>query len=73
MDIELSGAEDGVYAARQIRNQFGIPSLFMTGCTDPDTYKRAVLAEPLAYLAKPVSLARLGDALSRVAPHASLP
>lgn len=73
MDIELDGPVDGIHAAHQIRNQFGIPSLFMTGSTDPDTYQRALLAQPMAYLAKPVSLARLREALSDVAPPANLP
>jgi two-component system, response regulator PdtaR len=73
MDIELEGPEDGIHAALQIRNRFGIPSLFMTGSTAPNTYKRALLAQPLAYLAKPVSLPRLGEALSHLAPPAGLP
>jgi two-component system, response regulator PdtaR len=73
MDIELDGPEDGIYAAHQIRSRFGILTLFMTGSTDPDTYKRALLAQPLAYLAKPISLARLREALSHLAPPAGLP
>jgi two-component system, response regulator PdtaR len=73
MDIELGGPEDGIYAAHQIRSRFGIPTVFMTGSTDPDTYKRALLAQPLAYLAKPILLARLREALSHVAPPAGLP
>jgi len=66
MDIELNGAEDGIYAACKIRDQFGIPSVFMTGRTDLDTNERALLARPLAYLVKPVSLAHLTEALCRV-------
>src|SRR5262245_30120081 len=73
MDIGLNGPEDGIYAARQIRNRFGIPSIFISGRADIDTCTRAVLAEPLAYLAKPASLEQLDEALRRVVPHASPP
>jgi two-component system, response regulator PdtaR len=66
MDIELDGPEDGIYAAREIRDRLGIPSLFMTGRTDLGTRKRALSAHPLAYLLKPVSSTQLAEALCRV-------
>jgi two-component system, response regulator PdtaR len=69
MDIGLDGPEDGIYAARQIRDRFGIPSIFMSGLPDLDTCDRAALAEPLAHLAKPVSLEQLDEALRHVVQH----
>lgn len=73
MDIQLDGKGDGIDAAREIRNRLGIASLFMTGCSDPDTYKRALLTQPLGYLRKPLSFADVDKALHRaihqVSPH----
>lgn len=66
MDIQLDGPGDGIDAAREIRNRFGIASLFMTGCADPDTRRRALLTRPLGYLAKPLSLTDLDEALHRL-------
>lgn len=73
MDIQLDGGGDGIEAAREIRNQLGTPSVFMTGCTDVETHKRALLTRPLAYLAKPLSFTDLEEALRRfprkIVPH----
>ena len=63
MDIQLDGPRDGIDAAREIRSRFGITSLFMTGLSDPDTYRRALTARPLGYLRKPLQLSDLKSAL----------
>ncbi|NJO34044.1 MAG: response regulator [Rhodospirillales bacterium] len=64
MDIQLDGPRDGIDAAHEIRSRFGIPSLFMTGATDPDTYRRALIAQPLGYLRKPLLLEDLKASLN---------
>jgi two-component system response regulator len=52
MDIRLEGEMDGIEAAKEIKNRFGIQSLFFTGQTDADTRDRAAVAEPIAFLDK---------------------
>jgi signal transduction histidine kinase/DNA-binding response OmpR family regulator len=53
MDIGLSGKIDGVEAARQIRNHFDIPVVYLTAHTDEATLQRAKITEPFGYLLKP--------------------
>jgi hypothetical protein len=48
-----------------IKNRLGIRSLFLTGTADRTTRARAALAEPIAYLEKPVGLRDLQTALAR--------
>ena len=56
MDIRLVGARDGIDAAQEIFNRFGVPSLFVTANTDPQTRGRALAAQPLGFLEKSVRL-----------------
>jgi hypothetical protein len=56
MDICLKnskGGKDGIYTATQIRQQFGIPIVFLSAYSDQETISRAKLAEPYSYLHKP--------------------
>ncbi len=41
MDIGLSGDMDGIDAAAQIRNRFGIPVVYLTAYVGGDTLERA--------------------------------
>jgi two-component system, response regulator PdtaR len=59
MDIRLSGARDGIYAAEAILSRFGIPSIFVTANTDPQTRQRALAVGGLGFIEKPVSKERL--------------
>lgn len=54
MDIKLSGNMDGITAARWIRMELSIPSIFITAYTDSDLIERAIYAEPLGYIVKPI-------------------
>jgi CheY-like chemotaxis protein len=63
MDIRLSGVGDGIYAAETIQSRFGIPSIFVTANTDPQTRQRALAAGGLAFIEKPVTRARLVEGL----------
>src|SRR3954452_24497038 len=47
MDIRLAGEMDGITAAREIRQRFGIGSIFMTANSDPATRALAENAQPL--------------------------
>lgn len=53
MDIQLQGPMDGVEAANQIRQRFGIPIIYLTANADHPTVQRAKVTEPFGYLIKP--------------------
>ena len=53
MDIQIEGEMDGIAAAREIRQRFHIPSIFLSAYSEEDTIKRAKLAEPFGYILKP--------------------
>lgn len=55
VDIRLIGQRDGIDAAGEIFNRFGVPSLFVTANTDPQTRGRAQAVQPLGFLEKPVT------------------
>ena len=55
MDVQLAGAMDGITAAQAIREQFGLPVVFLTAFAEEDTIARAKLAEPFGYILKPFS------------------
>jgi len=54
MDIRLDGEMDGIDAAARIRDQFGIPVVYLTAYADEAMLERAKLTEPFGYLLKPV-------------------
>ena len=66
VDIRLIGARDGIDAAGEMFNRFGIPSLFVTANTDPHTRGRAQAVHPLGFIEKPVNSQRLRAALRSV-------
>ena len=59
MDIRLKGEMDGIQAAALVRKQYDIPILFLTAYADEVTLKRALQADPFAYLKKPIRLDEL--------------
>ncbi len=63
MDIHLAGDLDGVETAQQIRERFNIPSIFLTAYADDDTFQRAKVSSPSAFLIKPVQMRELRNAL----------
>jgi DNA-binding NarL/FixJ family response regulator len=54
MDIKLSGKLDGIEAAARIRSRLDIPSVFLTGHGKKELVDRAVKADPLGYIMKPL-------------------
>ena len=54
MDIVLPGKMDGIDAARQIRERYDIPVIFITAHSEAETFERARETEPYGYLIKPV-------------------
>ncbi|MBW4692984.1 MAG: GAF domain-containing protein [Lyngbya sp. HA4199-MV5] len=53
MDISLEGGLDGIGAATQIREQLGVPIVYITASAEDQTFQRAVATEPFGYLVKP--------------------
>jgi CheY-like chemotaxis protein len=66
VDVRLIGPRDGIDAAEEIFNRFGVPSLFVTANTDPQTRARAQAVQPLGFLEKPVNVQRLRAGLRNV-------
>jgi PAS domain S-box-containing protein len=59
MDIRIKGDMDGIEAAREIRERFDIPVVYLTAHADRETLDRAKMSEPLGYLIKPFHEAEL--------------
>jgi signal transduction histidine kinase len=53
MDIHLAGELDGIEAARELRECFDIPVVYLTAYADDETIDRAKATRPLGYLTKP--------------------
>jgi CheY-like chemotaxis protein len=53
MDIHIARAVDGIEAATQILQTFGIRSIFATANVDPATKARGAAAHPLGWVPKP--------------------
>jgi len=66
VDVRLIGLRDGIDAAEEMLNRFGVPSLFVTANTDATTRARAQAVQPLGFLEKPVEANRLRAVLRSV-------
>ncbi|MCW5211747.1 response regulator [Desulfobulbus sp. TB] len=53
MDIFLKGDMDGIEAAKEIRQKYALPVVFLTANTDKKTFERAKNSAPLGYIQKP--------------------
>jgi PAS domain S-box-containing protein len=54
MDIILKGKMNGIDAAREIRQNLGIPVIYLTAQSDDATVENAITTEPFGYLIKPL-------------------
>lgn len=63
VDINIEGPMDGIETARQLREQHGVASLFLTAYGDDSILQRAIGSLPLGYLIKPVHMRDLHAAL----------
>ncbi len=59
MDVELQGKVNGVDAAIELRRTHNIPSVFITSHNDSATISRAMEAQPLGYIIKPISVSHV--------------
>jgi CheY-like chemotaxis protein len=53
MDIILKSETDGIETAKTIRDQFGIPVIFLTAYADKERLAEAKLANPFGFILKP--------------------
>lgn len=53
MDIRLSGAKDGVQAAKEIREQVDVPIVYLTAHSDRRTVERANKTDHDGFILKP--------------------
>lgn len=70
MDVRLRGSRDGIDAAREIRERFGIRSLFVTANSDPEIRQQGGRADPAGWIQKPVSGGDLAAAVLDCLGHA---
>lgn len=59
MDIELQAEWNGIDLASQIRRNFDIPIVYVTGHSDEKIVDKAKMTEPSAYLLKPIDEKKL--------------
>jgi CheY-like chemotaxis protein len=64
MDIQLEGEMDGVQAAHEIREFTNVPIIFITGNSDDRYAKRAKRVSNSTFLTKPISEAKLTEAVN---------
>lgn len=53
MDIMLKGPMNGIEVAAEVKENFGIPVIFLTAYADEGTLTRAKVTEPYGYIIKP--------------------
>lgn len=53
MDINFKDKIDGIKAAKEIKNKYNIPIIFLTAFCDAETLQRAKETEPFGYILKP--------------------
>jgi PAS domain S-box-containing protein len=59
MDIRLRDKMDGIEAAKQIRERYAIPVVFLTAHDDPETLRSAGEVQPHGYVVKPFEVREL--------------
>lgn len=68
MDIHLAGALDGIATAVAIREQFNVPTVYLSAFDTADSLARARLAMPLGYLSKPFTDRALRELMALALP-----
>lgn len=65
VDIRLTGEVDGIELACRLRDEFGVPSIFLSGLFDAVIAERAEQAQPLGFLQKPFRPSQVFNAIER--------
>ncbi len=66
LDIQIDGVDDGIELADQLKKEYGIPFLFITGYSEEDVLERARAIGPAALLRKPFSDTEISACLESV-------
>ena len=53
LDVELSEGTNGIELGSRLRDELGIPSIFTSGHSDPETVAASARAQPISWLKKP--------------------
>lgn len=59
LDINIQGDRNGIWLGNYLFKNFGIPFLYLTAYSNPETLSEAKISEPAAYLVKPFSKSNL--------------
>ncbi|MFO7740959.1 MAG: GAF domain-containing protein [Anaerolineae bacterium] len=54
IDTKLPGEMDGLEAAQRVRNDLGIPAIYLTSCEDEEVVQGTESVQPLGYVLKPI-------------------
>lgn len=65
VDIRLTGEVDGIELACRLRDEYGVPSIFLSGLIDAAIAARARRAQPLGFLHKPFRPSLVFNAIER--------
>ena len=65
VDIRLTGPIDGIELACQLRQNFAVPAIFLSGLVDTEIAERARIAQPLGFLRKPFLPSQVFNAIER--------
>ena len=65
VDIRLPGDMDGIQLACRLRDEYGVPSIFLSGLLDSAITMRAREARPLGFLRKPFRPSQVFNAIER--------
>lgn len=65
IDIHLAGSVDGIELAGQLRDEFGIPAIFLSGAVGPEVALRAQGVHPLGMMQKPFRPSEIFNAIER--------
>ena len=63
VDIRLSGPMDGVEVACLLRDQYGVPTIFLSASRDPATAERARDVRPAGFVSKPFRPSQVFNAI----------
>jgi DNA-binding response OmpR family regulator len=63
VDIQITGAMDGIEVAKTLRDRFGVPTIFLSGVKDGETIERARAVCSSEILRKPFLPSELLDAI----------
>lgn len=66
MDINLNGEINGIEAARQIKNRFGIPIIFTATHSDSESTEAVKIVGSADYFVKPLDFHRLRSVINSV-------